>query len=367
MNSIIEFFKKETVLCCSGILAIISMFFIMPDSKYIEYIDLKVITLLFCLMGVVAGIKKAGFFDKMSSFMISKAKDIKHISIILVMLCFFSAMFITNDVALITFVPLTIAVLGEKYKDRVIFVVVMQTIAANLGSMATPVGNPQNLYLYSYYNMDISEFFSIVIPISILSFVIIFAVMAFCKGEKIEYNSKSDVSVNNRALVVYIVFFIICLLTVFNIVNYKIMFVIVLFGFIIYDRSIIKEIDFNLLITFIFFFIFVGNMGRIEIVKNTVNSLITGRELISSIILSQVISNVPASLMLSGFTDNSKALLQGVNIGGLGTLVASLASLISFKIYTQSEYSNKGLYIKKFTLYNIAFLAIISLFTYMFF
>ena len=366
MGFIKDFFKRETVLCCSGILAIISMFFVIPDKQYIEYINLKVLALLFCLMGVVAGIKKAGFFERVSVELISKAEDIKHISIILVMLCFFSSMFITNDVSLITFVPLSIAVLGEKYKDKIIFVIVMQTIAANLGSMVTPVGNPQNLYLYSYYGVGTGEFFSIVIPISVLSFILILITMLFMKGEKIEHKDTKKNDVDKNRVAVFTVFFVICLFTVFNLIDYRIMFFILLFGFIVYDRKIIKEIDFSLLLTFVFFFIFVGNMGRIEIIKNSVNAVINGREMISAVVLSQFISNVPTALMLSGFTSDYVALLQGTNIGGLGTLVASLASLISFKIYSQCEGSDKGLYMKKFTLYNIVFLIVIIVFTYIF-
>ncbi|MBO8433720.1 MAG: anion permease [Tyzzerella sp.] len=366
MYKIKEFFKKETVLCCSGILAIISMFFVLPDKEYIGYMDFKVLALLFCLMGVVAGIKKSGFFDRVSSDLISKSSDIKNVSIILVMLCFFSSMLITNDVALITFVPLAVAVLGNENKDRTIFVIVMQTISANLGSMITPVGNPQNLYLYSYYNIGILEFFKIVLPIGILSFVLILLTMIFMKGEKIEKTEKAKIELDIKSLLVYSILFIVCILTVFNVLDYKIMLVLVTIGFIVYDRSIIREIDITLLATFVFFFIFVGNMERLEVIKNGINNIINGREMISSVVLSQVISNVPSALMLSGFTDNYKALLQGTNIGGLGTLVASLASLISFKIYAKVCGSDRLLYLKKFTVYNLAFLVILIIFTYMF-
>lgn len=359
MEHIKIFIKNETVLVIAAILTIISMFFVFPGMGYLEYINFPVLGILFCLMAVVAGFQKIGVFDLLSSMVLSRTRDGKKIGIILVGLCFFTAMLITNDVALITFVPFTIGILGQD-DDKLIFVIVMETIGANLGSMLTPIGNPQNLFLYSYYGLSIFKFLSIMLLPCILSLILITITMCCRKESSLNLNpGKNIVSIDRGQLLMYSGMFVICLLTVLHIINYIVCFVIISLLLFINDKSIFRKIDYMLLLTFICFFIFVGNMSSLESVKYYVGKALAGREMLASSIISQCISNVPAAIMLAPFTDNAAKLLTGVNIGGLGTPIASMASLISYKYYGMKENSRKGKYMIVFSMYNFIFLIIL--------
>ncbi|MCR4925801.1 MAG: anion permease [Clostridiales bacterium] len=363
MQKVLSFIKKEIVLIISAILAIISMLFTPPSKEYLGYIDFSVIAILFCLMAVVAGLRSIGVFDFISCLMLKKSKSTKAIGIVLVAMCFFSAMLITNDVALLTFVPLTISIFNsEKTKNKLIFIVVIETVAANLGSMLTPIGNPQNLFLYSFYSMKISDFFKITLPLGLISLVLIFIIMLFTKGEHIESSiDLSSIKINKYRLFEYITLFILCILVVLKVLDYRICLGVVLLTLICLDRKLFARVDYSLLLTFVCFFVFVGNISAIGSVRQAISSLIEGKELLGSVLLSQVISNVPAAVMLSGFTEKSSQLLAGVNIGGLGTIIASLASLISYKLYSACEKAEKGKYMATFSLVNFIFLAVMLL------
>lgn len=369
MKQILSFIKKEVVLAIAALLAVVSMFFVPPSVKYIEYVDFSVLSILFCLMAVVAGFIKSGLFGYFSAKLLTRSNSIKIVSAVLTGLCFFSAMLITNDVALITFVPLTIAVLIGVSPKRLIFVIVLETIAANLGSVLTPIGNPQNLYIYSFYNMNIGDFLSAVAPIAALSLLLLSATLIFSKDGRIEITASAPIkfsSVDKRLLVLYTILLLLSITTVMRLLDYRICLALTAIALIIFDKAAFKRVDYSLLGTFLSFFIFVGNMGSIPIIKEILASLIDGRELIVSILASQVISNVPAAIMLSGFTDKARELLMGVNIGGLGTLIASLASLISYKLYAKSENSRPALFLGIFTIMNVAFLLIISAAAFLF-
>jgi Na+/H+ antiporter NhaD/arsenite permease-like protein len=316
-------------------------------------------------MAVVAGLNKTGVFILLSEKILSKVADLRTLIYILVLLCFFTSMWITNDVALITFVPFTIMLLSFTHQSKhMIFVIVMQTIAANLGSMLTPVGNPQNLYLYSYYHIPIQEFISIVLPITSISFVLISITMLFIKKESLTFTlpEVSKSGSDSRGIVVYSILFLICLCCVLRVIDYPITLLIVLFSIIIFDRSLLLKVDYLLLLTFVSFFIFIGNIGNITVVKGFISHVLNGRELIVSVLLSQGISNVPAAVLLSAFTKDYKSFLIGTNLGGLGTLIASLASLISYKFYCKTEGAQPFKYLVKFSLYNVSFLVLLLLF-----
>lgn len=363
MNRIINFIKKELVLFVSVLAALITIFIIPPDKKYLDYFNLHVLVLLFCLMAVVQGLVSAGFFDKLSIKALELCKSTKLLAIILVNLVFFSAMFITNDVALIVFVPFTIGVLAGVRQRDIIFVVVMETIAANLGSMATPFGNPHNLFLYSYYNMSFSEFFKIVFPVSVAGYIIIMLLMCFSKIVNGEREVKALLQkLDTKKILLYIGLFIVCVLCVLNIIPTLSCLIIVTLFILLIDWKILKKVDYSLLATFVAFFVFVGNIGRIEAITSVVEKLINKNEFFLTFITCQVISNVPATVMLSGFTKNITPMLLATNIGGLGTIIASLASLISFKLYAKSENSDKLRYLGKFTLYNIIVAALLIAF-----
>lgn len=357
MKIVLDFFKKEVVLTVSFLLAVISMLFVAPNERYFDYIDFRTLGLLFSLMTIMAGLNKLGIFKLLASSLLNKVKSVRGINIALVMLCFFSSMIITNDVALITFVPFTIIVLnlvGEK--KYLIFTVTLETVAANLGSMLTPIGNPQNLYLFSAYNMQIGDFLATIAPYALLSFVMLLVFSIFSANTKITNIADSvDRDFDKKRLIMYIALFAVALLSVFRILNYLVLLMVVIAVVLIFDRKVFLKVDYSLLLTFMFLFIFIGNLGNIESVNNWLHNTVNGNEVVIGIIASQVFSNVPAAILLSGFTDNGYSLLIGVNIGGLGTLIASMASLISFK-FIQKEGLSTLKYIGIFTGINVVFL-----------
>ena len=357
MTKLKNFFKNEIVLIISFILAIISAFFVTPNKGYFEYIDFRTLGLLFCLMSVMAGLNKLGVFKFIAEKMLSKVNSVARLSLILGLLCFFSSMLITNDVALITFVPFTITALKLSDKmNKLIWIVTIETVAANLGSMLTPIGNPQNLYLFSAFNMSIGDFISTILPYALLSLVLVI-ICCFMTGKgKIETqfdNNKTDFS--KIHIIVYLLIFIISLLTVFRVIPFEITVIITLVAILIFDRKILFKVDYSLLLTFVFLFIFIGNLGEIKPISDFLKSIVNGNEVLVCIASSQVFSNVPAAILLSKFTENAHDLLIGVNLGGLGTLIASMASLISFK-FVAKEKVKTGKYILIFTVVNIMFL-----------
>lgn len=290
-------------------------------------------------------------------------------------LCFFLAMFITNDVALITFVPFTLLIFDKTGNHKpLISIIVLETIAANLGSMLTPIGNPQNLYLYGLSGLSLWEFLMHMAPATILSFVLLMLCCFMLKNESITLVASKSTKIGKPALTAYyFMLFALCLLTVAYIIPYPVLLVVSIPVLIIWDRSTLKKVDYLLLLTFVSFFVFIGNLERIPAIASLISSLIEGKELIVAFLASQVISNVPAAMLLSGFTDNYKDLLLGVNIGGLGTLIASLASLISFK-YLGNHISNfpkeagitKGKYMIHFTVMNLIFALVLLLYVIIF-
>ena len=356
MKKVLGFLKSEIVLVISFVLAAVSCFIVTPDKGYIEYIDFKTLALLFCLMAVTSGLGSMGVFRVLAEKMMKRVRSFSLLSLLLCLLCFFSSMLITNDVALITFVPFTLIILNMiNKKDKAIILVTLETVAANLGSMATPIGNPQNLYLFSKYEMSMGDFFSAILPFATLSLVLVVIFSLFTGKEKIEINTeKTDFSFDTK-IIVYAVLFVLSLLSVFRAVDYRILLIVSLAAIVIFDRKVLKNIDYSLLLTFVFLFVFIGNLGRITVISEFLRNTVSGREIMTGIISSQVFSNVPAAILLSNFTDNVKELLVGVNLGGLGTLIASMASLISFKL-VQKEKINTGKYILVFSLVNIAFL-----------
>ena len=360
--------KKEAVLTIAMMLAVISAFFVRPDKEYIGYIDFRTLAILFCLMAVMAGLQQIGLFQYVAEKLLKRVKHIRGIVCILVMLCFFSSMLITNDVALITFVPFTFIVLkmtlGDRAEKLIVPVVVMQTIAANLGSMLTPIGNPQNLYLYGKADMSFAKFMGFMLPCTLISFVLL---ALWCLFFKYKGKKAVDVSLEGNdlltsykmQLVVYGILFVVCLLSVAHIVPYGITLFAVLVVVFFLDKTVLGKVDYALLFTFVGFFIFIGNMGRVPAFNAFIKEMIDGNEILTSVIASQFMSNVPAALLLSGFTNQYKLLILGTNLGGLGTLIASMASLISFK-YIGKEYKHlRGKYLGYFTVANVLFLLVL--------
>lgn len=361
-SSFIEFLKKECVLVIAVTLAILSSFISIPK---LSYIDFKVLILLFNLMVVVAAFKELKVLDSIAIGLLKKCNTYTSISLALVFITFISSMIVTNDVALITFVPLSI-VIARKANINVLKIVIFQTLAANLGSSFTPMGNPQNLYIYSFYNLSPIDFFKITLPIVILA--VLFLVLLVFKDKKMNLSlDLEDVKIDNkRDVYLFGGLFLIILLSVFHVIDYKVTFLITIVMVLILNKKLFSQVDYSLLITFIGFFIFVGNISTMDVVKNFMEGILNSPKstFLASVLSSQVISNVPATMLLSGFTDHFKELLLGVNIGGMGTLIASLASVISYKIYT-SEFGNDN-YMKSFTFYNILGLIIFVPIAYIF-
>lgn len=359
---LIAFFKKETILCVAGLLAVLSMVWVPPDGEYMGYINWQVLVLLFCLMSVMGGLQALGIFKAIANTLLHWANGLRQLTLLLVMLCFFFAMVVTNDVALITFVPFTILLLQmADLTGEMIPILVLQTIAANLGSMLTPIGNPQNLYLYTVSGMSPADFVLTMLPFTLLSLFLLVLCCMLTKdvplsGQMLPPIQGEAFSMREKVtLSALLMLFAACLMTVFHVMPYWTVLGISLIWFVFFERDVLGKVDYSLLITFIFFFVFIGNMGRIPAMRDAIASILAGREMIVSFLCSQIISNVPAAVLLSGFTDHWKDLLFGVNIGGLGTLIASMASLISYKFFVQANEKAKGKYLKHFTIMNILF------------
>ncbi len=358
-NKIRAFIKSEIVLCISALAAALSMLLTPPSAGYLGYIDWNVLMLLFSLMAVVAGLRSSGLWDAVSGAIVSRAKSARMIAIPLVLLCFFSAMLVTNDVALLTFVPLCFAALSQAGASCVISTVVFMTIAANLGSMATPIGNPQNLFLYSAYGVPFAQFEAAILPLAGISLALVLLGTLTIRTQARISAPESAAKLSKKPLILHGALFAVCLLSVLNILPVWAAFAVVAAVCLIFDREAIKRVDYSLLATFVFFFILAGNLAAAPAVRSFIGARMQGREMLVSAGVSQVISNVPAAVLLRSFTENWRALLLGVNIGGLGTPVASLASLISYRLYARSENAQGGRYMLVFMLWNIAYLAVL--------
>lgn len=368
MNRFVAFIKKETVLTIALVLAIISMFFVTPNRGYIEYIDWRTLGILLSLMIIMEGFKRTGFFDDIGARLLKLTKKLWQLVAVLVFLCFFFSMFITNDVALLTFVPFSVMVLEScDQKEALIPTIILQTIAANLGSMMTPIGNPQNLYLYEEIGCGVGAFVLILLPYTLITAVLLVVSILFVKGKNNSVTAKeiaknyNQASAASRKNLVYGLLFILALTVVARVVPYYILLIAVIMAVWACDKDTFKTVDYALIFTFIAFFILIGNLGNIQYIRLALAQLVEGREVYVAVLASQFISNVPATLLLSGFTTDFKSLLVGVNLGGLGTIIASMASLISYKIYAHRYNDSKGRYLLGFTVVNVIYLVLLLL------
>ena len=361
-----NFVKRESVLSAALLLAVVSAFFVPPDAAYWDYIDRHTLIVLFSLMTVMALLRRQGVFERLGRALLSRTKSLLQILFVLVGLCFFGSMFITNDVSLLTFVPFTFVVLeslgGDALRRLAVPTVCMQTVAANLGSMLTPIGNPQNLYLFGKSGMSIGEFIALMLPYSLASLVLL---IAWCIAlgrrravtEATAAPGGTDTPLDAKRVALYVLLFLVCLLAVMRIVPDAAVLALVLVCALAADRKAVAEVDYSLLLTFVAFFVFIGNLGRIPAFSSWLQSILAGHEVLAAVIASQVTSNVPAALLLSGFTSETEALIIGTNLGGLGTLIASMASLISCRKIARALPETKGRYFRTFTVSNLIFLA----------
>ncbi len=367
MLKIIRWIKSNFVLFIAFCLALITSFIIPPDSEYVGYFDFKTLACLFCTLAVICALKNIRFFTVLARTIVHATGNLRSAVLALVFITFFGSMLIANDMALITFLPLGYYVLSSTdKKSHMAFVFVMQNIAANLGGMLTPFGNPQNLYLYSHFEIPTSEFVAIMLPPFLAATALIVICCLFVKSEKINLSEKEEYRLPPTRTALYLVLFAVSISVVFHAIPYPIGTAIVLVSLLFLDRKALLRVDYGLLLTFACFFVFAGNLSRVELVHNLLSSLLEKSTLLVSILSCQVISNVPSAILLSRFTADYPSLLLGVNIGGTGTLIASLASLITFREYTFREPYKTAHYLKVFTLLNVLFLVVLTLITLIF-
>ena len=358
--SVLGFVKANAVVLIAAFASIITSFIVPPDREYLGYFDFKTLTCLFCVLAVVCALRNIRFFYTMAKAIIRKFKNAKLSILALVYITFIGSMLIANDMALLTFLPLGYFVLHTTGKEKYMaFTYIMQNIAANLGGMLTPFGNPQNLYLYTKFEIPDGEFVKIMFPPFIVAISLITALcLIFVKSEPLEIEEKAAELPKGR-VAVYLALFALSILIVFRTVPFIIGLIAIPVSLLFLDREALKSVDYGLLLTFVFFFIFSGNMARIDIVRAFFSALLEKNTLIFSALSCQVISNVPSAILLSQFTFNYHDLLLGVNIGGVGTLIASLASLITFKAYSKDQPGHTARYILKFTGFNVLFFVVL--------
>ena len=362
-RKVLTFLKDNAVLMIAILAAAVTSFIVPPDEKYLDYFDFKTLACLFSVLAVVCALRNIRFFYTLAKAIVRKFRNARAAILVLVYVTFIGSMLIANDMALLTFLPLGYFILHTTKKEKYLaFAFIMQNIAANLGGMLTPFGNPQNLYLYSKFNIPDGEFVQIMFPPFILAVLLItVCCLIFVKNEPLEIEEKAA-SLPVGRVIVYLLLFAIAIMMVFRFMPYQIGLIIIPLALLFLDRQALMQVDYGLLFTFVFFFIFAGNMGRIEVVREFFSYLLSINTLVFSALSCQVISNVPSAILLSQFTDNYRELLLGVNIGGAGTLIASLASLITFKEYTKQDPKHTLAYVLKFTAFNFAFLIILTVF-----
>lgn len=359
-DGIFHFLKDNAVLCIATLLAIVTSIIVPPDAKYLGYFDFKTLTCLFCVLAVVNALKGVRFFTVLATKIVTVFKNTRSVVLALVYVTFIGSMLIANDMALLTFLPLGYFVLTSTKKERLMaFTFIMQNISANLGGMLTPFGNPQNLYLYTYFNIGNLEFMGIMLIPFILSIALITICCLFVKNEPLSIED-TQTKLPKAKTIIYLLLFALSIIIVFRVINYLIGLFIIVTVLFFMDKSALKKVDYGLLLTFVMFFIFAGNTARIPIIEKALSSLMEKSPLLTPVISCQVISNVPSAILLSKFTTNYGALLVGVNIGGVGTLISSLASLITFREYVKHNPDKTLKYVGLFSIFNFAFLIILT-------
>lgn len=350
-NSLITKLWEEKIFTISLILAVLTSFMSTPKLNYINF---NVILCLFNLMVVGSALEELKILDRVAVQILNKCKNLRIVSFVILVLTFLSSMFLTNDVALITFVPLTL-IISKKANINPMNIIIFQTLAANIGSSLTPMGNPQNLFLFTHYGITAMQFFKTMVPFVLLGAIWILLLNQTVKQKEFKITLSTVLIKSKKQAILFGILFIIIILSIFNVINYILVFILTLIMVICINRSLLTKVDFFLLATFIWFFIFIGNISHIEFVNNYLKYLLNSgnKTFFTSIILSQFVSNVPAAILIAHFTTSWKEVLLGVNIGGLGTLIASLANVISYKLYiNETGTKNSSAYLVSFTLYS---------------
>ena len=319
-DGFLNFFKNETIFCISLILAIVSCFFVLPSIDYLNYINWETIILLFIIMVFVEILKNLAVFEIFVRKLLNKVKNTRGLVLFLVFTCFFSSIFITNDVSLIIFVPFTLLALKKVDRlDLIIFAVSLETIAANVGCMVLPIGAPHNIVMYTVSHIPFQSFFMLLLPYIVVSVVFLIILSFFIPRDVINLPSMGKIEVEWEG----------------------------------FFKRVFLGVDYYLLLTFIALFVLIGNLQSIPFLNSLFKQWIIGNEVIFGVISSQI------AILLSGFSTNYEAIIVGINIGGLGTLIASMANLISYKILAREFNDFKIRYFIVFTVLNIVLLFIL--------
>lgn len=361
LHNVAAWIKKNAVFCIAVTAATVTACFVPPDKGYLDYFDWKTLTCLFCVLAVVCALKNIRFFYALAQKIVLLFKNTRASILALTYVTFIGSMLIANDMALITFLPLGYLVLTSTNKQKYMaFTFIMLNIAANLGGMVTPFGNPQSLYLYSKFSIPTGEFVATMLPPFLISIALItLSCLLFVKKEPLSMEAEK-ITLPKARTTVYAVLFLLSIVIVFRIIPFVVGLIVVPLVLLFFDRKALRQVDYGLLLTFVAFFIFSGNMSRIPFVQRIFTTLLSKHTMLVSILSCQIISNVPTAILLSQFTSNYTELLLGVNIGGVGTLISSLASLITFREYTAHNPKQAGKYLLQFSAFNFAFLAILT-------
>ena len=361
VKKITDAFRRDVVLTVSLVLAAASCLIVSPNPGYLAYIDFNTLIILFCLMLIVEGLRRQNFLQYIAGQMLGKVGTVRGLVCTLVFLCFVSSMFITNDVSLITFVPFGIMVLEmADQRERICYTVTLMTIAANLGSMFTPIGNPQNLYLFGLSGLNMPSFLRLTGPyVLAAALLLLLAIFFGYKQSRLYIEVGQSAPLDRRSISFFGVLFVLCVLTVSGFVPHEALLVLVTVALLWRSRELFAGVDYSLIFTFVFFFIFVGNIKHLTAVETWIGGMMAGHDRLIGVLVSQVISNVPAAMLLSGYSGNLNELIVGVNLGGLGTLIASMASLISYKQVANRYPAEKQKYLLLFTALNVAFLVLL--------
>ena len=366
-KSVGGFISKNTVLVIAFVLAVISCFIVKPDAQYIEYFDFKTLSCLFCTLAVICALKNIRFFTITAKKIVALTGNTRTLALALVYITFIGSMFLANDMALLTFLPLGYISLSATKKEKYMApIFIFQNISANLGGMLTPFGNPQNLYIYTKFNIPTGEFVGIMIIPFVISIILFTVCCLFIPKEDLTLTNEENEKFDSKRAIFYLILFALTILMVFRVVPYYVCLPVVLAAIWATDKKALAKVDYALLFTFVCFFLLAGNIARIEAVNLFFSSLLEKNTLLTSIFSCQVISNVPSAILLSEFTTNYKDLLLGVNIGGVGTLISSLASLITFREYTSHVKGKTAQYIGLFSALNFGFLIILTVTTILF-
>ena len=361
MSKAIRFFKKNTVFCVAALAAFITAFFVPPDAEYLSYFDFRTLACLFLTLAVVSALGNVKFFTILARKLVLLSGNLRRLFLLLVVITFIGSMIIANDMALITFLPLGYFALSVTKNDKFMaYLFILQNISANLGGMLTPFGNPQNLYLYSFFEIPTAEFTAIMLPPFLLAIAMLAVFCFFVKPEKLSFHEDFPEKFHVKKTVLYMVLFAFSLLIVFRIIPFWLGLAVIQAVLFFVDKDALYEVDYSLLGTFFFFFIFSGNLARIDAVNEFFSFLLEKNALIVSTLSCQFISNVPSAILLSRFTSDYHSLLLGVNIGGTGTLIASLASLITFSEFRILYPEQTKKYLALFTVINLIFLVVMT-------